>query len=88
MYFQYGRAETDCLKQRDAALGAVIDSIGHIARQVDTDLFSAVVHHIIGQQISTKAQATVWARMQAGPGAINAEHARSARRAEKLKYNI
>ncbi|MCD8389740.1 MAG: DNA-3-methyladenine glycosylase 2 family protein [Oscillospiraceae bacterium] len=78
MYFQYGRAETDCLKQRDAALGAVIDSIGHIARQVDTDLFSAVVHHIIGQQISTKAQATVWARMQAGLGAINAERVLSA----------
>ena len=27
-------------------------------READTDLFSSVVHHIIGQQISTKAQAT------------------------------
>ena len=40
---------------------------------MDTDLFSAVVHHIIGQQISTKAQATIWQRMQDALGAVNAE---------------
>ena len=27
-------------------------------READTDLFSSVVHHSIGQQISTKAQTT------------------------------
>lgn len=35
--------------------------------------FSSVVHHIIGQQISTKAQATVWQRMQDVLGKVNAE---------------
>ena len=34
--------------------------------------FSAVVHHIVGQQISTKAQATIWARMRERLGEVNA----------------
>lgn len=40
---------------------------------MDTDLFSSVVHHIIGQQISTKAQATIWQRMQEALGEVSAE---------------
>ena len=64
MYFHYGNAETDYLRARDARLGEVIDRIGRIERTVDTGLFSSVIHHIIGQHISTKAQATVWQRMQ------------------------
>ena len=53
MYFAYGQTETDYLKAKDSRLAAVIDRLGHINRTVDTDLFSSVVHHIIGQQIST-----------------------------------
>ena len=64
MFFAYGEAELACLRARDKRLCEVIDKIGHVDRVVDTDLFSAVVHHIIGQQISTKAQATIWQRMQ------------------------
>lgn len=60
MYFAYGETECSYLRQKDKRLCAVIDRIGHIERAVDTDLFSSVVHHIIGQQISTKAQATIW----------------------------
>ena len=41
-------------------------------REVDTDLFSAVVHHIVGQQISTKAQATIWKRMRDEFGVVDA----------------
>ena len=63
MYFQYGEAETAYLSARDERMAAVIAQAGHIEREVDTDLFSAVVHHIVGQQISTKAQATIWKRM-------------------------
>ena len=40
---------------------------------MDTDLFSSVIHHIIGQQISTKAQATIWQRMQDALGEVNAK---------------
>lgn len=64
MYFEYESAETEYLKSKDKKLAAVIEQIGHIDRTVDTDLFSSVVHHIIGQQISTKAQQTIWRRMQ------------------------
>ena len=63
MYFAYGEEETDYLKKKDKRMAEVIDRIGHVERKVDTDLFSAVVHHIVGQQISTKAQETIWQRM-------------------------
>ena len=70
MFFNYGEAETDYLKQKDARLGEVINKIGHINREVDTDLFSSVVHCIIGQQISTKAQKTIWQRMKGALGTV------------------
>ena len=72
MYFDYGAREVDYLKTRDRVLGEVIDQVGHVEREVDPDLFSAVVHHIVGQQISTKAQATIWARMRERLGEVNA----------------
>lgn len=73
MYFEYGEKELSYLRQKDKRLCEVIDRIGPIERTVDTDLFSSVVHHIIGQQISTKAQATIWKRMQDVLGVVNAE---------------
>ena len=73
MYFAYGEEETDYLKKKDKRMAEVIDRIGHVERKVDTDLFSAVVHHIIGQQISTKAQETIWQRMLSALGEVNAE---------------
>ena len=73
MYFQYGEAETAYLSARDERMAAVIAQAGHIEREVDTDLFSAVVHHIVGQQISTKAQATIWQRIQDTLGEVHAE---------------
>mgnify|MGYP000823380670 CR=1 FL=1 len=72
MYFQYGEAETAYLSARDERMAAVIAQAGHIEREVDTDLFSAVVHHIVGQQISTKAQATIWKRMRDEFGVVDA----------------
>lgn len=73
MYFSYGDRETEYLKSRDKALGQVIEQVGHVYREVDPDLFSSVVHHIIGQQISTKAQATVWARLRDMLGVVEPE---------------
>ena len=72
MYFSYGEREIRYLKGRDPRLAAVIDAVGHVERPVDPDLFSAVVHHIVGQQISTKAQATVWRRMVEAMGRVDA----------------
>ena len=73
MYFEYDDSATEYLKSKDKTLGAVIEQIGHIDREVDSSLFSSVVHHIIGQQISTKAQATIWQRMQDKLGEVNAD---------------
>ena len=73
MYFNYSNKETDYLKSRDKRLAEVIDRVGDIHRAVDGDLFSSVVHHIIGQQISTKAQQTIWRRMQERFGEVTAE---------------
>ena len=73
MVFAYGETELDWLRKKDKRLGEVIDRIGHVDRAVDPDLFSSVIHHIIGQQISMKAQATIWQRMQDALGAVSAE---------------
>ncbi|MFA5527461.1 MAG: DNA-3-methyladenine glycosylase 2 family protein [Peptostreptococcales bacterium] len=73
MHFEYGAKEIKYLKSRDKLLGEAIDRIGPIYRKVDNDLFSSVVHHIIGQQISTSAQATVWKRLCASLGEVDAD---------------
>ena len=88
MYFQYGKTETDYLKKKDARLGALIDQIGPIRRETDPDLFSAVVHHIVGQQISTKAQTTIWNRMRKALGTVDAETVISAGSARLQAYGI
>ena len=73
MFFEYGEKEIEYLKARDKQLGAAIDRIGPITRSVDSDLFSSVIHHIIGQQISTSAQATIWQRLCDRLVTVNAE---------------
>lgn len=73
MYFIYGDTEIEYLKRKDKILGEVIERVGYIEREIDPDLFSAVLHHIVGQQISTKAQATIWKRMRDGLEEINAQ---------------
>ena len=61
--FQYGKAEIDHLKSRDRKLGRAIDRIGMIERQVTPDLFKALVHSVVAQQISRAAANTVWGRL-------------------------
>lgn len=72
LYYAYDEDAITHLKKRDRALGRVIDQIGHIDREVEPDLFSSVIYHIVGQQISSAALNTVWGRMQEGPVVINA----------------
>jgi len=73
LYFEYSTEATEYLKKRDKKLGEAIEKIGHINREVDSDLFSSVVRHIIGQQISSAAQATVWKRVLDKLGEVNAD---------------
>lgn len=72
-YYQYGSEEIDYLKKKDKILTQIIDQIGHINREVCPDLFASVVHSIVGQQISTKAHKTIWLKLQAELGEVNAE---------------
>ncbi|WP_428064554.1 DNA-3-methyladenine glycosylase family protein [Candidatus Avelusimicrobium fimicolum] len=84
MYFTYGKKETDYLKGKCKKLAAVIDAVGPISRKLDDDLFDAVVHHIVGQQISSKAQATIWQRIKDNLETVNAQTVLAAG-AEKLQ---
>ena len=61
--FHYGQAEIDYLARRDRKLGRAIGRIGMIERPVMPDLFKALVHSIVAQQISRKAADTVWAKL-------------------------
>lgn len=73
MYFKYGEKEISYLKNKDKKLAGVIEKVGLIEREMDPELFSALVHHIVGQQISTKAQATIWERMKNSFGSVTPE---------------
>ena len=72
-WFKYGKRETAHLKERDPVLGAAIDAIGPIRREVIPDLHAALAHAIVGQQISSKAAATVWSRLKAALTEITPE---------------
>lgn len=61
--FQYGQKEIDYLSKKDKRLGAAIDRIGMIEREITPDPFEALVSSIVGQQISSKAADTVWRRL-------------------------
>ncbi len=68
--YQYGKTETDALSAADPVLGAAIERIGPIERAVMPDLFEALINAIAGQQISSKALATVWARLCDAVGSV------------------
>ena len=69
-YFAYGTSETDYLARKDKRLANVIERIGSIRREVRPDLFDALMHAIVGQQIATKAQQTVWGRLVQALGQV------------------
>lgn len=69
-YFIYGATETGYLARKDKRLASVIERIGPIRREVRPDLFDALMHSIVGQQIATKAQQTVWERLVQALGRV------------------
>jgi DNA-3-methyladenine glycosylase II len=88
IYFPYGEKEIEHLKRADAQLAAVIDRAGMVKRAVMPDLFAALVHSIVGQQISTKAHATVWERMQKGLGEVTPARIDALPAAELQQFGI
>ena len=71
--FEYGLKEIEYLKSKDKKLGAAIDRIGAIKREITPDPFAAMVSSIVGQQISSKAAATVWNRLNGLLGVVTPE---------------
>ena len=72
-YFPYGGKEIAYLKGKDKRLADVIDKVGMVQRRVIPDLFTALVHSIVGQQISTKAHETIWRKMVDAFGEVTPE---------------
>jgi 3-methyladenine DNA glycosylase/8-oxoguanine DNA glycosylase len=62
--FDYGDKEITYLGKKDKQLSKIINALGKIERQVMPNLFEALVESIIGQQISSKAAATVNQRLR------------------------
>jgi len=63
LYFPYGEAEISYLRKKDKKLAALIDHVGIVKRPINPDPFSSLVDSIVSQQISTKAAATVSAKL-------------------------
>jgi len=62
-YFAYSDDELAALAKKDKKLGRAIERIGRIEREVQPDLFAALVESIIAQQISGKAATTITNRL-------------------------
>lgn len=62
-YYFITNEQLTYLKNKDQKLKKLIDKYGIIKREVETDLFKALVYNIISQQISTKAALTVKNRL-------------------------
>jgi DNA-3-methyladenine glycosylase II len=87
-YFQYGKTETDYLAQKDKRLGEAIRQLGFVGRPVNPNLFQSLIYQIVGQQISTKANRTIWERMVAGMGDITPQLIHSLPVESIQKYGI
>ncbi|MFA5576017.1 MAG: hypothetical protein WCZ27_10285 [Tissierellaceae bacterium] len=69
-YFDYSQVEMEYLKNADPILGREIDRIGIVKREIEPDIFVALISSIVSQQISTKAATTVYNRLLELSGAI------------------
>jgi len=88
MYFEYSEKEIEHLRRKDKRLGEAIDRIGHIYREVDSDIFSSVVHNIVGQQISSAALKTVWTRLNERLGGVSVKTIYAVSREELQRCGI
>lgn len=61
------------LREKDKRLGVLIDRLGPLRRSTEPDLFAALVHAIIAQQISGRAAQSISDRLLEAAGALTAE---------------
>ena len=74
MYFPYTAEEAEYLARRDKRLGAAMAAIGPVRREMEPEIFPALAHQIVGQQISGAALRAVWGRLCRGLGSVTAEN--------------
>lgn len=70
MHFAYDERAVGYLARRDKRLGEVMERLGPLRREVMPDLFAALVHAIVGQQVSMTVQRTLWQRLCARLGEV------------------
>ena len=71
MHFAYDERAVTYLGRRDRRLRAVMERLGPLRREVIPDLFAALVHAIVGQQVSMTVQRTLWERVQGALGEVS-----------------
>lgn len=72
--YLFSEEEREGLKKKDKKLAKAMDEIGEIKREINPDLFESLVNNIVGQQISMKAQDTIWKRFLDHFSAITPEN--------------
>ena len=72
--FKYGETEVNYLKKACPKLAVVIEEAGMLQRRVSPEPFEALVKSIVDQQISVKAAATVFSRIENLVGEMKAEN--------------
>ena len=87
-FFSYGETEIEYLKTKDKKMAQCIEKYGIIKRNVNSDLFSAVIYQIIGQQISNKALSTIWNKTKSALKNITALSIKSATIDELRSFGI
>ncbi len=70
-YFEYDEKHLNHLKKKDKKLGRLIEQVGFIKREINSDLFDSLINSIVGQQISRKAHLTIYNRLKTKLGVIN-----------------
>lgn len=70
-YFKITSKQIAYLQKNDALLAPYINEVGRIEREVNSDVFEALVFSIISQQISKSAALTVFQRLRAQLGEIS-----------------
>ena len=63
MNFNYDEEMINYISSKDKKMKYIISKIGFIKRECDDNIFASVLHHIIGQQISSSVQKTIWNRL-------------------------
>ena len=72
-FFEYGETEINYLKAACSKLADVIEAAGMLRRAVEPELFKSLISSIVSQQISTKAAATVFSRLEELVGEMTAD---------------